>query len=342
MAWVFGIVGIGILVLVSVDMLWTTLLLRSGGPLTSRVAQRLWRGAVKLHQRWPSHDRLGWLGFAIILITLLCWFVLTWIGWTLVFMIEPLAVLEAESKQPADTWSRAYFAGYTLITLGQGDYTPGRDLWQQLTILCSTNGFFLITLAITYLLPLVSTVVAKRSVASSINALGATPQEIVANSWDGQQISGLELPLNALTTQIITLGQQYLAYPVLYCFHSRSRRTAFAPSIAALDEALTLIRCALPEQPHAVRSSLQQTQYAIGVLLETLEAMVISQTEQAPPPAPTTMLLQQAIPVNAPHDWAAALRERRKLLRAFVEHSGWSWQDVVEPPATKDAAYDLP
>lgn len=51
---------------------------------------------------------------------------------------------------PAGTVERLYFTGYTVFTLGNGDFRPGAGTWQLATVAATGTGLVLITLAITY------------------------------------------------------------------------------------------------------------------------------------------------------------------------------------------------
>ncbi|XVH33461.1 ion channel (plasmid) [Haloferacaceae archaeon DSL9] len=45
-----------------------------------------------------------------------------------------------------------YFTGYTIFTLGNGDFYPTAANWQVTTVLTSASGLLLITLIVTYVL----------------------------------------------------------------------------------------------------------------------------------------------------------------------------------------------
>lgn len=85
------------------------------------------------------------------MLTLGTWLLLLWAGWTLVFSASPEAVLQDPEGVPADGWARAYFAGFSVFTLGVGDYVPNGPVWQLLTVVAVVSGLALTTMAITYL-----------------------------------------------------------------------------------------------------------------------------------------------------------------------------------------------
>lgn len=124
--------GLLILIVVSIDVLITTLTVGGGSPLTSRISAWLWRIALQIH-RWHSNHRLllvtGWL---ILVTVAVLWFALTWVGWTLIFSADQTAVVTPK-KLPATTLERIYFVGYTIATLGMGSYNPQGAIWEITT-----------------------------------------------------------------------------------------------------------------------------------------------------------------------------------------------------------------
>jgi hypothetical protein len=56
---------------------------------------------------------------------------------------------------PTTVVNKIFYTGYTLSTLGLGDMEPEGNFWDILAIL-SFTGLILISIAITYLIPVVS------------------------------------------------------------------------------------------------------------------------------------------------------------------------------------------
>lgn len=97
--------------------------------------------------------------------------------------------MDAQTRAPADLGTRLYYAGFTVFTLGIGDYVPGNDFWRVTTAIGTLHGLVLVTLGITYLLNVVGAVVARRQTATRIAALGYTAAEIVDQGWTGSEFS---------------------------------------------------------------------------------------------------------------------------------------------------------
>ena len=325
-----GLTGIALILFVVYDVLWTTLRLAGAGPLTSWVTDAFWRLALRLV---PTHRMLAVAGFAIVLFTVTLWIGLDWLGWTLVMSLDPRAVVASQGGQPASLGARAYFAGSLLITVGNSEYRPGGRVWQLVSDLAAANGFTLVSLIITYLLPLVSAVRQRREMSVYVTTLGQNPHDVLLRAWNGSGFGRLGDHLLGLTAPMVSLGQGHLAYPVLHCFHSSDWEAALAPSLAILDEALTLLEGVAPElRPDPV--VLYPLRGAIKQLLSTLaEAHV--EPEQVPPRPPSLQALREAgIRTVSDEEMVrqvAALSKHRRLMLGLVEDEGWQWRDVMVP-----------
>ncbi|WP_219414761.1 hypothetical protein [Pseudonocardia nigra] len=64
-------------------------------------------------------------------------------------------------------------------------------------------------------------------------------------AWDGRDLSQIDDDLRELNQSIAQIAQQHLAYPALRHFHSAARVNALALCLAILDEALTVMECAV-------------------------------------------------------------------------------------------------
>lgn len=325
--------GSSIVVLAVVDALSTTLAASTAaGPITSRIGGGIWRVGRRIASG-PRSPLLVLMGPTIVISTVATWLFLLWVGWTLVFSSDLSAVVSAVTGQPADWWARSYFAAYSLFTLGLGDYVPHGAPWQLATSLALVNGLGLTTLAITYLVPIVTAVTERRQQASSISALGTDAQTIVASAWDGASLRFLDQPLFVLAQQIALTTQRHLSYPILHFYHSRSRAQEFAVSIAALDEALTIITEAIDEEeirPHP--AALGAARHAVSELLAVIESTFHERASEVPPTPDLARLRQVGIPVVDDERFTARLdklAEHRMRLLAFATGSTWPWSQAV-------------
>lgn len=321
-----GLVLVG---LVLVDLLWTTLSAAGGaGPVTARTSTLAWR-LVKGRPRKAEGRRAS--GVTVVVAVLVSWIALLWAGWALAFSASDQAVVASTGGQAASVVARAYFVGYTVFTLGNGDFKPGGPVWQIATVAATGSGLVLITLAITYLVPVTGAATTRRSLAGYIASLGPTPEQIVARSWNGRDFHGLVGHLETLAVQIHEAGQRHLTYPVLHFFGSSDRRTAAPVAIAVLHEALTLLRWGVAAGARPPEIALEPARAAVGSFLDTLAGAFIKPAPQPLPPPDLARLRAWGIPTVDDGAFHAALdgeRRTRCLVAGLISGAGWT------PPAS--------
>ena len=330
MSILLGILGLVLLVFGIYDLLWTTFL-EGAGPLTKRLGMRIGRGMLWIHLRSTNRQTISRTGLAIVCSALLLWGAMIWFGWALVFNFSPNAVVATDTHVPGDFWARVYFAGYTVTTVGLGDYKPLGAFWQMVVAMAGGSGFILFGLAIAYLVPVVQAVTAKRQLAVTIWSLGRTPSDIIIRAWNGVDATALGPHLVQLTGMLALLGESHLTWPVLHYFHSIKRSSALASSVASLDEALTILECGLQKGCSLDLPALGAARESITVFLQTLEQALIDPAKDVPPSPSLKELRESGVPVVDDSLFEAALvglAERRKLLLALVHNEGWTWQAV--------------
>lgn len=329
MSTVFATAGVLLLVTAAVDALWTTLWVdRAAGPLTARITSLAWRSALRLVGR--RHTVLGAFGPLLLLGTVLLWVAMLWAGWVLVFAADPQSLLWTRGPGHADWTGRIWFVGYALFTMGNGDYTPQEGLWQVVSALVNASGMFLVTLAITYLLSVLSAVTNKRAFASSVHGLGRTGTGFVLAGWNGRDLHPLDRQLTQLSGQLVQVTEQYLAYPVLQYFHAARAEKSPALAVAVLDDALLLLRFAVSPALRPDPAATTAAWSSVGTFLETLEPAFIP-TAPVPPPLPDVAPLPSSgVPVVDDGEFAAAVEgvtERRRRILGLVRNDGWDWRE---------------
>ncbi len=327
----FTLAGFAVLAVTMADLALTTLTTRGAGPVTSRATEVLWRGLLALHRRHPCHRLLASSGMLMVAVIAMIWVTCLWAGWSLVFLGAGSPLIDASSKVPADVAERIYFAGYTLFTLGLGDFRPDDDLWRFLTVFCAGNGLLAVTLAVTYLVPIVSAATEKRRLAILVGTLGGSPAEILLNSWDGERFA-LGGPIDDLVPMIIQQGQQHLAYPALHYFHSPEPMSALSLRLAALGEAALLLRERVPAAHRPSDLTMRRCSLAIASFLQALDHMHIEPAPSAPEAPDIGPLRRAGLPVEETplvREDALPLHDERERLLAFVEGDGWTWEDIA-------------
>ncbi len=334
------IVGFALLATVSADVLVTTLTVRGGGFLTNRISAWIWHSATKIHRHNTNHRLLAGAGLLLILGMVLIWYLCTWTAWSLIFCSFSNAIVNSSNQEPASIWGRIYFVAYTITTLGRGDYQPSSTFWHLLTGLAAANGFFLVTLSIAYLFPVVSAATEKRILAVHISCLGGTADEILTKAWNGKDFGNLDQHLINLTPSIVSLGEKHLTYPVLHYFHTPLRSRCLPLSIAALDEATSLLQYAIPLENRPDTSSLIPIRRSCAAFLTTLRSDYIKPSKREPSLIPLKLLRNKGIPTVDDGSYIKAftqINKRRRLLLALVENDGWSWNAAASSLTTSRA-----
>ena len=336
-----ALAGILLIAFTLFDALWTTIAPHGAGPLSKRMARGWWGISLWIHRRIGAHGLLAFAGPALLVVAFLVWVSGLWAGWLLLFSAEPGAVVGSTSQEPASLFGRIYYVGFVLFTLGTGDYVPVGGTWEVLSAIASLSGLFVVTLAITYILSVVSAVAAKRQLAGGIHSLGDTPADFVLRAWDGGGFNGLDQHLPALASALEHHAQRHLAYPVLHYFHATSQRAALGPAVAVLDEALLLLAEGVDRTVRPAPAILAPTRRTVAGFLNTLGDSFIKPATTAPPPPSLVLLRTSGVPVVKDEVFMQAVSSqdrRRRLLRGLVEDGGWAWSDVARGGATSSSS----
>lgn len=332
------VLGGALLAVAFYDALSTTLVTTSAaGPLTARIARGLWWLARRVSPG-PRSALMGLIGPLILLGTVSVWLSLLWGGWTLIFAASSDAVVSSSSGDTADGWARVYFAAFTTFTLGVGDYIPQGAVWQVLTSIAVISGLGLTTMAITYLVPVVTAVTARRTQANTIAALGATPQDMVIAGWRQGSFRFLDEQLPRLAEGITRTAERHLSYPVLHYFHSEERNEDFRVQLFNLDEAVTILQHAIPDQCQPHPAALASLRHAATQVLRHVPLR--SPGEHHPPSIGLEALREVGIPTiddAAFEQRLTGLADHRRRLVAFAEESLWHDRAAGEQPAQDHA-----
>ncbi|WP_409250842.1 ion channel [Bacillus sp. SCS-153A] len=321
-------VGILVLILVAVDLLWTTIWVDGGGgPLSRRLGIACWYTLRKVSRDHSKVLRLS--GPMILSLTLLLWIFLLWTGWTLVFSADAESILLSKDKTPITSWEeRIYFIGFTVFTLGIGDYIPQKGFWQIMTTLATGSGMLFITLSVSYVVSVVSGVVQKRAFAKNITGLGKDWVTIVKNSWNGQDFRNIDLFLKDQSSQLNMLTQQHKAYPILHYYHTQDMYQSSAIAVALIDEALTVYEFGVSDKTKPNPVWLKEARSSVQDYLDTLNSVFFKPASSTPPPLDISQLREEGLPVKSPQEFNIALSNlvtRRERLLGLVEADAWKW-----------------
>jgi hypothetical protein len=323
--------GIVLIVVIGYDFFYTTLSFSGAGYL-SRLMSRLLSALFLLLNRYIPHRKaLRYSGVTHILSLIGLWIGLLWIGFFLLLMSDPDSVVEAGSGFAASTLTKLYVSGYTLSTLGVGDYIPGTERWQITMAAFSFVGFIFITTTMTYLMSLSTAVIHKRNLSLFIANMGVSPEEIVANSYHEERFAGLRKVAPTLREMINKHNQNHFAHPAMHYFYSRFRPESISINLTNLDEALSII-FHLGEKPDSADHELRALRKAIDSYLDSIGHNFFTPVKHDMEHTPDFETLQErdiiSVSRQTPEEYAAAVADRRTLLTGLLQSDGWSWQNI--------------
>lgn len=324
-------IGFVILIITATDLINTSLSVRGAGFITRRLSKAIWKLLLRLNKNRGNRKILEKGGSIILVSILINWLILIWFSASLLFISQVDSLKNVETNTSTTVVSKIFYTGYTLSTLGLGDIEPDGAFWEILTSILSFTGLILISIAITYLIPVVSAEIEKRKVSVYITTLGCSVEEILLNHWNGKDFKQLEHSFANLTTMIILHAQNHKVYSVLHFFHTSNKKEAFVLNLTNLDETLTVLLHDVPAENRPSQHILMGLRKAISSYLETLPVAFISPSDITPPLVSLNDLIKAGIPLNEGEEVAIEYRKvisRRRLLLALVNDDGWKWEDI--------------
>jgi hypothetical protein len=323
------IAGVLLLLAVSVDITKTVIFINGGGTFSKILAARIWQLFYLAGGKKGNSKLLTYAGGTILIFLVLSWILVIWTGYSLIFLSVQDSVVDAMDSTPASTVGKIYYVGYTLTSLGNGDLKSGSDLWRIISNIMGISSMFFVTLGISYLLPVLQAVIAKRSLAVYISKLGKTPAEIIQNGWNGKDFSALYDRFGTLETMLIQHTERHLAYPVLHYFHSNIQEYSAPLRLVALDEAITI--------QEIYKMDKTDKAYHWKILKGTLDNYIsrldgtFTGTTDKAPPFPYKNIIEHAHPLSEEEkgEKLREIQERRRKLLGLINKDGWDWNDLV-------------
>ncbi len=335
---VLVLLGVLILIVTYADFIYTTLSTSGSGKLSRFLTGSLWKALFLLSGKRGSSRLLSYAGIVCTVLLLGSWISLIWIGNSLIFCAFPDSIRSTETKQIATIVEKFYFIGCTLSTAGFGDYHPTTAGWKLMTVLVGFSGLSMLSLAITYLLQVLSAELEKKRLSLYITSLGESPQQILLNSWNGKDFTNLDSVFSQLSVMILSHSQHHLAYPLLRHFHTRLPSESTALTLTCLDEVLSILLSQIPARNRPKQIVLTSLHRVLSNYILTLEKDFI-QLADKPLAMPLVDQLQaSAIPMQTDSrvEDEQLFIQRRKLLQAILEASGWSWHDLNQPKGKQE------
>lgn len=328
-----GVAGVVILAAIAIDVIWTTIGTHGGGPLSRHVMGGLWGAAMRLHRRGSgrSHMIFSFSGPVILLVVIGFWTVATAGGWMLLFAATPHGLVDSDTNRAADLSGRMFFVAYSMSTMGNGDFQPVTPWLRFVTAIMTLSGIGFVTLAVTFILSVLSAVVEMRTLAAMITDMGGTPERIIARSWDGERFEGLDSYLVQLTGMLHLFIEQHLAYPVLRYFHSEKTRTAAVLRLNTLHATLLLIAGGAADHVRPRTMITAPLLDAFEGLAQVFRDERVANQDVSPPVIDLDVLRGIGVPTVSGDDFRAFIArtgDTRRALYSALLNDGWTEEDT--------------
>ena len=333
---VFLFLGIALFLITAADITKTTLSTRGGGTITNGVSRLVWRGFFIAAGRRGTSKPLEYAGQCVLMLVLLTWIVCLWLSLFLMLASDPGAVVDGTTKLAADSWEVLYFAGFTLSTLGVGDYVASGDGWRVLTSAAAFCGLTFITAAITYIVPVLSAVSLQNQLSLLITSMGRTPQEILVNSWNGSDFSRFYDNASDIRQMLVEHTLNHHAYPVIRCFHNRHASKNIIPAVVMLDEVLRLLDQVAEDVPQdGLKRKMLGSALDRYLYLQRTHYLNGASSDVARPDIDVSPLKVVHIPLKARTGEDGTEQQRRALLTTLLEADGWRWEHIYGTAAQR-------
>src|SRR5699024_2093721 len=233
------IIGFIVVFLIISDFFYTTLSFNGAGYINRKLATAISSVFLFIRKYTKNRKIFKFSGLSQILLSIISWIGLLLLGFFLILLSSHSSVLYSTSRLPAGVINKLYFGSSVIASLGTGEFIPGDELWQLITLFFLLTGFIFITTAVSYLLNLNSAVIHKRSLALSISNIGETPEEIIDNTYSEGSFQALVRDASGLMSNMNKQKQNHYAYPISHFFFSTTREESFPVNLANPSEALT-------------------------------------------------------------------------------------------------------
>ncbi|MER2999345.1 potassium channel family protein [Pontibacter populi] len=333
MNYLYLILGILLFILTLMDLIKTTFSSNGGGKITNTISKGVWKLFFVASGKNGKSGLLSYAGPAVLITILLVWIIGLWNGLFLMLLSDKGSIVNSSTLATATSLEKLYYAGFTLSTLGVGDYIATTDTWRIVTSLAAFSGLAFITASITYFVPVLSAVGLQSKLSLYISGMGKTPQQILINSWNGKDFSSFFDNVSDLCQMLMQHTMNHHSYPVIHYFHNNQVKLAIAPAIVLLDEAYHLLKLAGAKD----ELKMEMLYTTLKTYKETMEESFLKNAK-AYNKAPTPDLAkvhQAGIPVKETEQvkrmFEQELHEHRQLLTALLEKDGWTWKQVYDP-----------
>ena len=209
--------------------------------LAQRAAAALWRYAPR-HGRWL----LSSVGPSLVVAQIAAWWLLLWLGFSLVAWprLGETIIASGESPTPTDFFAAMYFAGYSLTTLGTGDLIPTSTPMRLMMVFQAAVGFSYFTLGLTYMMSVYTSLLARNHLAMAIECRTRFTGDpyVFLRSLLHASPDAVQRDEDALSQGMLQLIESHHFYPVLHYFRFPEPRYAMPRILFFCLEVSTVLR----------------------------------------------------------------------------------------------------
>lgn len=333
MNYLYLLLGILLFVLTVLDLIKTTFSSNGGGRITNAVSRGVWKLIFVASGKKGKSELLNYAGPTVLIAILLVWIIGLWCALFLMLLADKDSIVNSSTLTIASPLEKLYYAGFTLSTLGVGDYIATTNAWRIVTSLAAFSGLAFITASITYFVPVLSAVGLQSKLSLYISGMGKTPQQILLNGWNGKDFSSFFDTTSDLCQMLMQNTMNHHSYPVIHYFHNNQVKLAITPALVLLDETYHLLRCVSVKD----ELKMEMLQTTLNTYLEAMqESFLKNPTAHSDAPMPDLeQLYDRHIPLNSREQveqvFEQELHEHRQLLTSLLEKDGWTWKEVYNP-----------
>ncbi len=319
------ILGMFIITLDLIDLVWATLWVDHGaGPISKSVANNLWVLMKKIDK---NNKILMLSGPIILVINLLIWVLVLWLGWTLVFLSFNDGLINTINESSVEVIDYFYYTGYVLFTLGSGELAPVPSAMKLLSAFASGLGMIFLTLGVSYIISIIDGVVKKRTIGRHISSMGMTAEDIVLSSWSGDYFYNLDNIFNTLTTGIDEITFKERAYPLLHFYHGKDRHYSLTYNLSILDDAISVLEYGIKGDQNLNMLALRQLRSSINLYVESFGEFGkdLFELQDKLPDINLKLLKEKNMPVISQEEFNNRLEKIkfRRVLLADISKENW-------------------
>tara|TARA_R100000935_G_scaffold35121_1_gene55888 strand:+ start:4597 stop:5595 length:999 start_codon:yes stop_codon:yes gene_type:complete len=330
MAYLLIILGTVIYLGIVIDILKTTLSMQGGGWITSSFSHLFWNLMLKISGKNGNSKILSHAGFFLLILIILIWVGLLTFSMFLLLQSDIDSIIST-SKIPASALEKLYYAGFVISTLGIGDFLASNNLWRIVTDIYGFTGLILITMSVTYFIPVLSAIIKQRKLGINLSSLGSSPQEIVLNACNGKNYEFFKLQVLNFSDALLEHNQNHRAYPVIHYFHNINKEHAVILQIARLNEALYILEKSLKPEYMPPKLLLTSLRSSLDNYIKVIKDVSHLKVKNEIPKSSLKNRLKEKNmlePTIEEIEFSKEIQDNRRVFLSLVEMDGWKWDDV--------------